>query len=399
MAGAILHILVGKDHIIGDRVDLTGLAEGQVILFTADGVDTHEQAVILLAVDLFEHLALAAAGSALMHEDGLHLIRGFEPCCGSVVGYPALILADVEKHREHALLRGGAGIEVICKDLVQVLAALVDNDLLAVEVSVTERRGDIDDGAGREAVLNIVDADKALHIRKRQRKERGVHRADHQAVIAVIPSACMERQHYKALGAEPLHGLLAELGELIAVNVGKARLIGGQIVANAHAVRIAAAHIILHEVDGGAVLAADDLGLLDKTLAVDAVAHVKLGGVRGAVAHLDELLLGFGIAEAVGVFQCLHEILRQNELCQISVCIHVLTSFLIYGSMSLVHKKHRPTLLLIYYHSPRDSSILKCNEFGTFRVRKTRYDMCIFNNCAFIIKLTLDKSVLHELRR
>ena len=399
MAGVVLHILVGKDHIVSDWVDLTGLAEGQVILFTADSVDTHEQTVILFAVDLFEHLALAAAGSALMHEDRLHFIRRFEPCGGGVVGYPALVLADVKKHGEHALLCGGAGIEVIGKDLVQVLAALVDNDLLAVEVSVAEGRGDIDDGAGSEAVLDLVNADKALHICKRQREERGVHRADHKAVIAVIPAAGVEGQHYKALGAEPLHGLLAELGELIAVDVGKARLIGGQIVTDTHAVGIAAAHIVLHEVDSGAVLAADDLGLLDKTLAVDAVAHVKLGGVRGAVAHLDELLLGFGIAEAVGVFQCLHEILRQNELCQISVCIHVLTSFLIYGSMSLVHKKHRPTLLLIYYHSPRDSSILKCNEFGTFPVKKTRCDMCIFNNCAFIIKQTADKSVLQEVCR
>ena len=322
VAGVVLHILVGKDHIVGDRVDLTGLAEGQVILFTADGVDTHEQAVILLAVDLFEHLALAAAGSALMHEDGLHLVRRFESRSGSVVGYPAFVLADVKQHREHALLRGGAGIEVICKDLVQILAALMDNDLLAVEVGVTERRRDIDDGAWSKAVLDIVDADKALHIRKGQRKERGVHRADHKAVIAVIPSACVERQHYKALGAEPIHSLLAELGELIAVDVGKTRLVGRQIVADAHAVGVAAAHIVLHEVDGSAVLAADDLGLLDKTLAVDAVAHVKLGGVRGAVAHLDELLLGLGIAEAVGIFQRLHEILGQNELCQISVCIH-----------------------------------------------------------------------------
>ena len=54
--------------------------------------------------------------------------------------------------------------------------------------------------------------------------------------------------------------------------------------------------------------------------------------------------------------------------------------------MSLIHKKHRPTLLLIYYHSLRDSSILKCNEFGIFSVKKTRLDMCIFNNCAFLIK-------------
>ena len=53
-----------------------------------------------------------------------------------------------------------------------------------------------------------------------------------------------------------------------------------------------------------------------------------------------------------------------------------------------------------YTHlSPWDSSIRKCNEFRIFSVKKTRLDMCIFNNCAFIIKLILNKCVLHEARR
>ena len=145
---------------------------------------------------------------------------------------------------------------------MQLLAALMHNDLLAGEMRVSEGRSDIDYAARREAVLDVEDALKALHIRQRQREEGRVHRADHQAVIAVILSAGLEGQEDYLLICQPIHSLLTELGEFIAVDILKAGLVGRQIVAYAHAVRIAAAHIVLHEVDHGAVLAAHDLRFL-----------------------------------------------------------------------------------------------------------------------------------------
>lgn len=65
---------------------------------------------------------------------------------------PALLLADVEQHAVYALLGGGAGVEVIRENLVQVLHPVVDDDLLAVEVRVTEGRRGIDHRAGLEVV-------------------------------------------------------------------------------------------------------------------------------------------------------------------------------------------------------------------------------------------------------
>ena len=310
MAGAVLHILVRHDHIVGNGVDLAGFAHAEVIFLARDGMRTEQEAAVLLMVDFLKHLALAAARCALVHENDLVFIRSLKQRRRGMVGYPALVLADIEQHGEHALLCGGAGIEVIGKDLVQLLAALMHNDLLAGEMRVSEGRSDIDYAARREAGLDVEDALKALHIRQRQREECRVHRADHQAVIAVILSAGLEGQEDYLLRRQPVHSLLAELGELVAVDVLKAGLVGRQIVAYAHAVRIAAAHIVLHEVDHGAVLAAHDLRFFHDAHAWQRVADVVAGAVRRTKAHLLELFLRLRIADAAAFFQCLRQILR-----------------------------------------------------------------------------------------
>ena len=77
---------------------------------------------------------------------------------------------------------------------MQILAALVHDDLLAIEVRQAEGRRDVDDGAGGKARLDVVDADEALHIGQGERKEGRVGGADHQRVIAEVASAGVERQ-------------------------------------------------------------------------------------------------------------------------------------------------------------------------------------------------------------
>ena len=263
-----------------------------------------------------------------MHEDDLVLIGALKHRRGGVVRDPALVLADVQQHREHALLGGGAGIEVVGEDLVQRVAALVHDHLAAVEVGQAEGRRDIDDAARGVVLRHVVDAHEALHVRKRQREEGRVGRADHQRVVAVVLAAGAEGQQDDALGLDPLHGLPAELGELIAVHVLEAGLVGGQIVADAHAVGVAAAHIVLHEVDGGAVLAAHDLGLLDHALAGDGVGHVVDGAVGRAVAELKELILGLGIAAPAALGDGLLQVLRQDETIKERIDEHGITTFL-----------------------------------------------------------------------
>ena len=263
-----------------------------------------------------------------MHEDGLVLIRGLEHGRGGVVGDPALVLADVEQHGEHALLGGGTRIEVVGEDLVQLLAALVDDDLLAVEVGVPEGGRHIDDGAGVEMLGHVVDGHEALHVGQRQREEGRVDRADHQAVVAEVLAARLEGQQDELLVAEPGHRLLAELFKRVAVALGKAGLVGGQIVADAHAVGVAAAHVVLHEVDDGAVLAADDLRLLDQTSALDGVADVIAGRVGRTVGHLGQLLDRLGIDQDAAFSQRVLKVRGENKAGKKLIGIQKNPSFL-----------------------------------------------------------------------
>ena len=277
---------------------------------------------VLLLVDLLQHLALSAAGSALVHEDDLVFIGALQHGRGGVVGDPALMLADIQEHGEHALLGGGARIEVVGKDLMERVAALVDDHLLALEVGQAEGRRHVDDAAGGVVPGHVVDADKALHVGQGQGEEGRIGGADHQRVIAVVFAAGVEGQQDHALGLKPGHGLLAQIGKVIAVDVLEAGLVGGEIVADAHAVGIAAAHIVRHEVDGGSVLAADDLGLLHHALAGDGVGHVIDGAVGGAVAELQQLFLGLGIAAPAALGDGFLQIFRQNEAVEKGIDEH-----------------------------------------------------------------------------
>ena len=140
---------------------------------------------IRLALEIFQHLALAATGRPFVHEDRLVFIRRFDERRRCVAADPALVFADIQKHRVHALFGRRARIEIVREDLMQGLAAVVDHDLLAVKVRVPEGRRDVDNRARGEIFGDILNRDKALHIGKRQREERRVRRADKQAVIAV----------------------------------------------------------------------------------------------------------------------------------------------------------------------------------------------------------------------
>ena len=131
-----------------------------------------------------------------------------------------------------------------------------------------------------------------------------------------------KRQHDDLLRGEPVERLLTKRRELVAKAVLEARLIGGQIVADGHTVRVAAAHVVFHEVDDAAVLAAHDLRFFHRTLALDGIDHVVTGGMRGAVGHFLQLLLRLGVGDALAFFQRCGDLRRQIELLKILVIHH-----------------------------------------------------------------------------
>ena len=224
---------------------------------------------------------------------------------------PALLLAYVEQHAVDALLRGGAGVEVVGEDLVQVRQAVVDDDLLAAEVRVPEGRRDVDHRAGLE-VVHRADVHKGLELGHGEAEEGRVARADQHGLVAVVVAAGLEGHEYELLLRQPAERLYPELVELVAVDVLKAGLVGGLVVGDAHTVGVAAAHVVLGVVDGGAVLAADDLRLLDG-LAVDVVQHLDLARMLIAEYQLEEDLLAGGDDDARAVVDDPAQLLGERE--------------------------------------------------------------------------------------
>ena len=182
---------------------------------------------------------------------------------------------------------------------------------------------------------DIHNGDKPLHIGQRQGEKGGVGGADHQAGVAVLIVARLERQQNHLLSGKPIHGFLPQLGEFIAKALLKAGLIGGQIVADRHGIGVPAAHIVLHEIDDGAVFAADDLRLLHGSPAWQGVDHVVAGSMGRAKNQLVQLVLGFDIGHRTAFFQSRPQILRQDKTVKILIgkhpyCLHSIIIALFY---------------------------------------------------------------------
>ena len=224
---------------------------------------------------------------------------------------PTLLLADIEQHAVYALLGGGAGVEVVGKDLVQVRHAVVDDYLLALEVGVPEGGRDIDYGAGLEVVHGAY-VHKGLQLGHREAEEGRIPRADQHGLIAVVIAAGLEGHEDQLLLSQPLESLVAKCVELVAVDFLESRLIRGLVVGDTHTIGVAAAHVVLRIVDRGAVFAADDLGLLDG-LAVYVVQHLDLIGMLIAEDQLEEDFFAGGDYDARAVVDHPAELLRQGE--------------------------------------------------------------------------------------
>ena len=310
-------------HVVRHRIDGTGIAHADVALLARAQLHAQQHAAVGSAHHVLQQLALAAAGGALVHHHHLVLIGRDDARGGGVGRHPALALADVQQHAVNALLGGGAGVEVVGEHLVQLLAAAVDDHLLAAEARVAEGRGHIDDRPRRE-VLHLADVHKGLQLAHGKGEEGRVARADEHGVVAVVIAAGLEGHQHQLLARQPVERDAAQVGEFVAVDLLKAGLVGGQVVADAHAVRVAPAHIVLREVDGGAVFAAHDLRFLDAA-ALHVVGDLYLIRVLVAEDELEEHLLAGGDDDAGTVVDDLAQLIGEGE--SLKEYVHICLAF------------------------------------------------------------------------
>ena len=307
---------VADGHIIGDRVNGTGIAHVQVIPLAVLQVGAQQHTAIGHTVHILKQLALAAARGALVHHHHLILIGSDNAGSGGVSSHPALLFADIQQHAVNTLLGGGAGIEVIREHLMAVLQTIVHAHLSAVEVGMAEGGSDIDNGAGLK-VVDVLATDKGLELRQSKGKEGRIAGTHQQSLIAILLAARHKGHQDQLLTGQPLIGLDLQLLEVVAVHILKAGLIRGEIIANAHTVRIATAHIVLGEVDGSTVLAAGDHCLLHQ-LTIDPVADIHLIGIGSVIAKNQAVqhLLRLGNDDTRAVVQYLFQVGREHKLFQ-----------------------------------------------------------------------------------
>ena len=239
---------------------------------------------------MLQHLALAAAAGALVHDGDDVVVGGDHLHRRSVRGDPALALADGEQHAVHALLGARAGIQVEGVDLVHVGHAVVHHHLAAGAVGVAKRRRQEDDGARRETVFDVDAGQHALQVGERGGEECRVLGGDQQRVVTELAVAGDERQGDQLLLAEPGEDVTAHGCERGVEAVHETRLFGRALVRHHHAVGVAAAHVGLGVVHRHAVAAAGNPRLDHPAAARHVVRHLELRVAVFAERELDELI-------------------------------------------------------------------------------------------------------------
>ena len=153
---------MAERHVVGDGAQLARARQGEGALVVGDRIVRHEHSAVALPVRLFEHLALAATAGPLVGDYDALFVGSDDLHGRAMHGDPVLGFAEVEQHTVNPLLGARARVEVVAEQLVLTFEPVVHDDLFAVEMAVTEGRGDVDHGLGREALGHFVEGHDAL---------------------------------------------------------------------------------------------------------------------------------------------------------------------------------------------------------------------------------------------
>ncbi len=139
---------VTKGHVVGDGMELAPPRQGVRALFAGENIATKQQTAVGEAVDLLEHFAFATTAGTFVRDDDLILVGRDNLYGGAVHGDPLFLFPQIEQHSVDAFFGTGSGIEVVAEQLVMAFQTIVDDNLPAVKMGVTEGRGDVNNRLG-----------------------------------------------------------------------------------------------------------------------------------------------------------------------------------------------------------------------------------------------------------
>jgi hypothetical protein len=171
---------------------------------------------------------------------------------------PALALADVEQEAVNSFFCAGPGVKVVRQQFINIVKAVVDDNLLSVKMCMPERRGKIDHDFRLENPVIFIYICKILQIGKAGGKEPGVFRRDQSALIPVFIAAHHNRDDDQVLRFQPIECFPPEGLKVFAELILIPRLIRRFIIADDQAVGIPPAHIHIRIIDNRPVFAACD---------------------------------------------------------------------------------------------------------------------------------------------
>jgi len=276
-------------HVVGDRTQLAVSRQGDVALLAGLEVAPEQQTAVALAMHLFEHLALAAAAGALVHDRDVVVVRRHHAHGRAVGRHPVFPLPQVDQHAVHALLRAGARIEVVAEQLMDLARAVVNDHLPSAEMGGPQRRRHVDHRLRRKALGQGLRIKDSLKLRQTKREEARVGRGDHHRVDPLARSARDEEEHRELLRLDPVERLLADIGERAVEVIAEPGLVAGAVVGDEHAVGVSSPHVGIRVVGRDAVADPARRGLHNASLARHIVGDLveAIDGV--ANGELDQL--------------------------------------------------------------------------------------------------------------
>ena len=271
-------------------MQLAGPRQHQMSSFATHHVFAEQQSPIAFAMNLFEHLALAAAARPFMHDRHMIVVRRNHPHRRTVCGDPTFPFATGDEHAVHAFLGTRPRIEVVAKQFVQRLGAMMHHDLFSVEVRVPKRGSNVNYCLRVKFFGNRFVIQHALEKRQAHGEEAGIRRANDDGVDPLVVHSSNEWEHGEILLAQPIEGFLPNFFKGRAEAITKTLLVARLLVADAHAFRIATPHVGFKVVRRNSVARATDASFNDLASARHIVTDFVPTVIRIAHGQFDQFV-------------------------------------------------------------------------------------------------------------
>src|SRR5205807_5788783 len=153
---------MAQSHIVRHGVQRATARNFQITSLAGDQILAQQEPAIRYTMGLFQHLTLASAAGAFVHNRYHVIIRCDDLDGGTVIRYPTFAFAQPQQHPVNTFLGARTGIEIVGEQFVQAIAPVMHHDLLPIEMGMPEDGRYVDNRPGYKSRRNAVEWNNAL---------------------------------------------------------------------------------------------------------------------------------------------------------------------------------------------------------------------------------------------